>query len=215
MNRDGPVAVRLGDAVVLHPRGIAVVQAALKDARAHREPSARAFNAAVDEMHRALTGRVGAPRPGREPIATRIDEGIVLLHPRTGVEAAMTALKLQIRRGYRNGTRTLTQAGAQVYGHLDAALRYGEMSRPGHVQLLLDVFAHASGQPPIGGEALTASEAAMLLGTSHRTVNRMCSSGRLPAQLIGGRWLISAPDVARAADERRLQRGIQASEGAA
>lgn len=209
------VAIRLGDAVALRPRGAAVVLGAVKDARAHRAPAARDFNRAVDELHRVLTGKAVGARPGREPVATRIDETSVLLHPRTGIEAATVALKLQIRRARRNGGRVLTHAGGEVYGLLDAALRYGEVSRPGHVQLLLDGFAHAADQAPLGGEVLTASEAAELLGTSHRTVNRMCSSGKLPALSVGGRWLISAPDVVKAAETRRLQHGVHTGEGAA
>jgi len=209
------VAIRLGDAVALRPRGAAVVLAAVKDARAHRAPSARDFNRGCDELHRVLAGKTVGARPGREPVATRIDEASVLLHPRTGIEAAAVALKLQIRRARRNGSRVLTHAGGEVYGILDAALRYAEMSRPGHTQLLLVEFADASDQLPLGGEALTTSEAAELLGVTHRTVNRMCSSGKLPALCVGGRWLISASDVVKAAEQRRPQHDVQAGAGAA
>lgn len=44
-------------------------------------------------------------------------------------------------------------------------------------------------------QLLSASEAATRMGVSLREVQRLCKEGLLPAQVVGGRYVIAAPDA--------------------
>lgn len=45
------------------------------------------------------------------------------------------------------------------------------------------------------GQRLSTSQAAALLSRSDRAVRMACSAGRLPAEQVGGRWLIDREDL--------------------
>lgn len=51
-----------------------------------------------------------------------------------------------------------------------------------------------SGHAP-SGQHLTSAEAARLIGISERSVRRAITEDRLPASLLGGRWVLDVEDV--------------------
>lgn len=93
---------------------------------------------------------------------------------------ALTALYRILSEVHRAGAEHEAQRFARAAEEIKAALSRSRQSwRPA----------------PLPGEAGYASvvgvaEAARRLGVSPRTIQRRAADGRIPAQLIGGRWLI-------------------------
>ena len=61
--------------------------------------------------------------------------------------------------------------------------------------------------PDFEKQDLTSREAAQRLGVAHVTVSQLCQHGKLRAQKIAGRWLISRDDLEKFGKTYRGKRG--------